>query len=493
MTFQPTLEQQNIVSKAIQGKNLAVLAFAGAAKTTTCTLIAQQLQKKSLYIAFNKSIAEEAKGKFPAHVECRTLHSLAYAAIIAPQKMYKKVGGYFDTKQFLELFGDQLDYLPDYKRIESVLKVTEILRGFCQSDALNLDGYVLSHLEGENDSYQFHLPLVTQAWAAVTSKASNVQMTHDVYLKMFQLSNPNLEEYEVIYLDEAQDSNPVTLDIFYRQTNSQLIMVGDTYQSIYEFRGAINAFDTVTASNFNMMYLTESFRFTPSIATIANTLTSIAGNTKQIIGRAEPKVPKTKAILCRTNASILNYLLTASQQGYKVHVIADLTDLWSKMYHLAALSTGSKPKYPNSELRRFSNYGEFQTEAENNPDLKRLLNISFLLSQGKGTHGNIVAIKEAIVEDASKAAFSLVTAHKSKGLEWDEVELDEDMLRWDDEEGDLDELLKELKSNQTLNLLYVAVTRAKYVVRLPSKVLDVLDHSNYLKSEWELALEEVVA
>lgn len=481
MAIKPTQEQELIVTEAIRGSNLAISAFAGAAKTTTCTLIAAKVQRRSLYIAFNKSIAEEAKLKFPEWVECRTLHSLAYASIIAPEKMYKKVSGFFDSKQFVELYGEQLDYLTDDKRLEVIFKVIDILKAFCQSDSLTLAEFTDNFLENDRQSYEFYLPLVLQAWAAVTSKASNVNMTHDVYLKMYQLSCPNLEDYEVIYLDEAQDSNPVTLDVFYQQTNSQLVMVGDSYQSIYEWRGAINAFDSVP-SNFKHLYLTESFRFTPEIAELGTKLTAIAGNTKQIIGKAEAKEVKTKAVICRTNASIVDYLLAATQENYKVHAIADLQDLWSKLYHLSALAGGSKPKYPNADLRRFNNFAEFAQEAEHNPDLKRLKSLAFKMAQGRGTHGNIVAIKGILTDSPEEGLFTIVTAHKSKGLEFDQVTLDQDMLKW--EGGEPEELVAELKSNQTLNLLYVAVTRAKYQLDIPWNIAEVISNSKDLAEHW---------
>ena len=483
MAINPTQEQELIVLEATRGSNLAISAFAGAAKTTTCTLIAAKVQKKSLYIAFNKAIAEEAKTKFPEWVECRTLHSLAYASIIAPEKMYKKVSGFFDTKQFIELYGEQLDYLTEDKRLEVIFKVLDIVKAFCQSDSLVIADFTDNFLENDRQSFEFYLPLVLQAWGAVTSKASSVNMTHDVYLKMYQLSLPNLEDYEVIYLDECQDSNPVTLDIFYQQTNSQLIMVGDSYQSIYEWRGAINAFDSVPSS-FKHLYLTESFRFTPEIAELATKLTSIAGNGRPIIGKAEVKPVKTSAIIVRTNASIIDYLLAAVQENYKVHVVADLQDLWSKLYHLSALASGSKPKFPNAELRRFNTIGEFVTEAERNPDLKRLYTLSFKMSQGRGTHGNIVAIKGVLTEIPAEGKFTIVTAHKSKGLEYDSVTLDMDMLR-ETEEGGIDDLVKLLKDNQTLNLLYVAMTRAKYQLTLPANVYDIFDNLEVLTELWD--------
>lgn len=486
----PTTEQQTIIAEAKTGKNLAISAFAGAAKTTTCVMIANAIPKRSLYIAFNKSIAEEAKTKFPSWVDCKTLHSLAYQTIIAPEKMYKKVSGFFDTKEFIELYGDQLDYLPPPNQIETIYKVQELIRGFCQSDALDLEEFIKVALEHDRPSYEFYIPLVLQAWAAVTSKSSTVKMTHDVYLKMYQLSNPILEEYDIIYLDEYQDSNPVTLSIVYNQTSSQLIVVGDTYQSIYEWRGAVNAFNSIPDS-FKQLYLTESFRFNAYIASIATKLTAIAGNTRPVIGKASNKAIESKAIICRTNMSILNYLIEAGYDNQKVYVIADLQDLWSKMYHISSLASGSKPKYPNADLKRFNNFQELTLEGEHSSELRRLLNISQKLMSGRGTHANIVAIKNVLVEKPEDADFIIVTGHKSKGLEWDEVTLDDDMFNLEDEYSDEQiEPIVALRRSQTLNLLYVAVTRARQKVNLPYSVLDILRDWKDLQEQWEFLEQE---
>ena len=87
-----------------------------------------------------------------------------------------------------------------------------------------------------------------------------------------------------------------------------------------------------------------------------------------------------------------------------------------------------------------------------------------------------------IVEDVEEASYTITTCHKSKGLEWDYVKLDEDML-YVDEEQDYN-LVDLLKAGQTLNLLYVAITRAKYAVKLPDLVKEVIDQASYLRAEW---------
>ncbi|NIL64925.1 UvrD-helicase domain-containing protein [Salinispora arenicola] len=91
--------------------------------------------------------------------------------------------------------------------------------------------------------------------------------THDVYLKLYQLSRPRIPA-DYVLLDEAQDLSPVMASLFHFQTHAQRIMVGDSAQAIYGFRGAIDAMRKFTADQH--LTLSQSFRFGPPIAREAN-------------------------------------------------------------------------------------------------------------------------------------------------------------------------------------------------------------------------------
>nr|WP_249816408.1 UvrD-helicase domain-containing protein [Bradyrhizobium sp. 180] len=56
-------------------------------------------------------------------------------------------------------------------------------------------------------------------------------------MKLWALSNPAIAA-DFILLDEAQDTNPVVLDVLRKQP-AQMVYVGDKYQQIYEWRGAV--------------------------------------------------------------------------------------------------------------------------------------------------------------------------------------------------------------------------------------------------------------
>ncbi len=55
--------------------NLMIEAVAGSGKTTTLLEIMKMIQGKIIFLAFNKSIAEELKSRCPNYVDCSTLHS----------------------------------------------------------------------------------------------------------------------------------------------------------------------------------------------------------------------------------------------------------------------------------------------------------------------------------------------------------------------------------------------------------------------------------
>ena len=81
--YTPTDEQLSALTMAMTGDSFKIVAYAGAGKTTTLKLISENLRGRGLYLAFNKSIANEAQGKFPKPFT----HSLTamYHGILLPK------------------------------------------------------------------------------------------------------------------------------------------------------------------------------------------------------------------------------------------------------------------------------------------------------------------------------------------------------------------------------------------------------------------------
>lgn len=61
MSFKATEEQVKAVELTNEYRTLKLSALAGAAKTSTCTLVAEANPVQSLYLAFNKTMADDAQ------------------------------------------------------------------------------------------------------------------------------------------------------------------------------------------------------------------------------------------------------------------------------------------------------------------------------------------------------------------------------------------------------------------------------------------------
>jgi hypothetical protein len=78
---EPVAEQQRAIELFLKHEGLRIDAYAGTGKTTTLMMLAGSTPKRGLYLAFNRSIADEARRRFPASVHCSTSHSVAFRSV----------------------------------------------------------------------------------------------------------------------------------------------------------------------------------------------------------------------------------------------------------------------------------------------------------------------------------------------------------------------------------------------------------------------------
>jgi len=307
--MQLTKEQKYILDLVKQGEPLIkILAFAGSGKTTILKEIAKaNPNKRILYLAFNKAIQMEAKKKFPKNTEVRTTHSLAYKYIMSSHRYQVRNSDY----KLIEL----KDILSE--KNWNVLKIVKImLKEFFNTDYDDIEAvykkrrsYVVGKIESddlEKEAIDLTIKLYTMM------KSGDIEVTHDFYLKEFQLKlkrkEIKMKPYDIILLDEAQDLNRVVYNIFKYLPAKQKVVVGDNHQSIYSFRGAVNALNKFKKGK--VAYLTTSFRVTQPIANYANhILSQLKLETKPLVSGNKTKdyQIKTIAYISRTNSNLILY------------------------------------------------------------------------------------------------------------------------------------------------------------------------------------------
>jgi hypothetical protein len=461
MSFAPTDEQQRAVRQFSTGEPLKISAFAGTGKTSTLRLLAGSRKKPGLYIAFNRSIAREAKEKFPRTVDCRTTHSLAFRPIAG---QYKFTSGKMKTPLNVRKLADDAD-LKDrtfgrirLNRFKLAYLALGTVRRYCQSDALAMSPEHIPQYSrlagaqpGELEEIKgFTLQLAGTLWKRMTDPRDQMPLGHDGYLKLWALQQPKLAA-DYILLDEAQDTNGVVLGVLALQ-QAQMVYVGDRHQQIYEWRGAINAMEKIEGCRET--FLTQSFRFGPTIAAAASSVISALGETRQLQGNTNVKsvigpLVTPDAILARTNVGVMSEVIDALDRGQSPHVVGGVDDLKRMIKDVIALKNKEPAESP--ELFGFDSWAEVLEAVQEEEDeslrtfvqlVERFGELRLLWAMGRVTRYE------------NQAGVIISTAHKAKGREWDSVRLSQDFASSrPDRPATLDDA--------ECRLFYVAMTRAK--------------------------------
>lgn len=463
----PTIEQQNILTAADAGDTLKVVARAGAGKTSTLTMIANRKRgQRGRYLAFNREIAQSAKNKFPPNsVTASTWHSLAYSQV--DSWLTDKLNAPKEPPHELaSRFGQGKMRVPSKlgKTVEiSAFQIGCMIAGgagrFCrsaQSEPLAWHIPVDDVIEPAvaEEIRQLLLPAVRRCWEEYLSPSNRAGITPDVYLKVWELSKPTIRS-DYILFDEVQDSDGLMLSVLRRQRHAQVIYVGDPYQQIYEWRGAVNAMEHIKAEERT---LTESFRFGPAFATLASMVLKLLNEDTPVRGQAhinsilveDPSVqPAVDAILCRKNATVMGELAKGLDGGHRVAVRANVSEILAFAEGADRLMRGQRAWRPTS-LALFESWRDVQTYAESfaGRDLFPIVN---LIDQ-QGTD-YLRGLLERISPE-EHADYVISTIHRAKGLEWNRVRVTGD-FRFKDDEG------RVTMTDEEKRLLYVGLTRAR--------------------------------
>ena len=451
-----------------KGKKLVVKAYAGTGKTSTLVQYAiANPNSRILYLAFNRAIRDEAVTKFPKHVDCKTSHQLAYA--VFGRQLAHKLSKSLRLRDVAEAIGTA-----SWGVAADVLAT---LNTFLASADTAIDGDHFTSSQGREATEKalkrkvYCERVVDSAdmlWQKMCDPEDECPASHDTYLKLYQLSKPDLAlRYEIVLFDEGQDANPVTTAFVTRQSCT-LVVVGDKHQSIYAFRGADNALDSPILRDADQLFLTHSFRFGASVAAIANALLSLKGETRPVygLGGDDEVIPagdfslKTQdgpvTFLSRTVMGVIQMALFFSKRGLPVHLVGGHEAYaLSPIENLYWLSRGLTDRIKDKRmLAEFDSFADYESMAEEckDPEMIRALKI---IAAYPNLPDDLATLRQHTTSAANQALITLATAHRSKGLEWPTVYLCDDFPDIFDPE--LDDEARE----QEINLLYVASTRAE--------------------------------
>lgn len=482
----PTEQQRTCIAAAAQNMIVKIEAGAGSGKTSTLKLVSNELKEPSAYLAFNKTTAVEAGAKFPPHVVCKTTHSFAYAKFGRPlqDKLSRPKGAYvnvaFTGTEIARFYKLQNVFSRAQELIVSGnavgLFVRQTVERFEQSADTELKSKHLptadmkKYIDAANNAAKTVLDCAKKLWKDRIDLSSKVLATHDTYLKQFQLSKPNLG-FSIVYLDEAQDSTPCVLDIVMAQASygAKIILVGDRYQAIYGWRGAINAMEQIDGAT---TYLSKSFRFGQGVADVA---TAVLQGAMKLTGRedlasviggagtVDRSMPYMN--LFRTNSALLYAAVAAIGDGEEIRIEVDVKDFIRLLQSAQFLSVGDTKSVKHENILPYPTWDDYKEEAKiMTGEMKRIVNII----EGGDFHRFVSTLER--YENPASAKVVYTTGHKAKGREHDQVVLCDDFPSHFDG-GEWVGL-----SDMERNLLYVAVTRSMRVLEINQSVREATEY-----------------
>jgi superfamily I DNA/RNA helicase len=344
---------------------------------------------------------------------------------------------------------------------------------------------VMSGKKAARDYAQAVSDAAAKVWKDMSSLQGDFPATHDVYLKLWALRG-DYSGFDMVLFDEAQDANPVMISALQKMQDNgaQIILVGDPHQSIYGWRGAVDAMSAFP--DFKQAYLTESFRFGQNIADAAQLFLTAAGETRQLKGRnPNPGVHRdgptdsrepfpANAILCRSNAGVIFTSLNYIESGKKPYVeggaqeAAKLLTALRDLYHTkGGRDAKFRPRHP--EIALFETWEDLEqySESREGGSFKPFVGITKRMMAQGTMDASIHALTHGTAESRQDADVTVSTVHKAKGLEWHNVHMGADWEKvplhvehtYLDDDGD--EQKAYAVNQENYKLLYVAWTRAQ--------------------------------
>lgn len=472
MTHAPTPEQAAILAAATETEdNILVSALAGAAKTSTLVMLANAVEVRSaLALAFNKKIADEMRERLPKKFDCKTLNALGHAAWadkigkrlrVNKGKMYEILTAELDRYEMEEpkLAEEARDQFALLLRVFRMAKAgghipdhyhTHVKKA---SARLMDDQDLFDAMEEEIDRDIFtNLILVCLRKSVAEAFKGNIDF--DDQLLMPTIYGGLFPRYSLVLVDEAQDLSPLNHLMLERIVRKRIIAVGDECQAIYAFRGAYEDGMRQMRERFEMreMHLSISFRCPSSVVQHVQWR---APHMQAWDGQSGPgKVtalsiwdpsdfPQGSAIICRNNAPLLRLGMRLFKEGI-------YPNIWGEDIAAGLLKQleklGPDNMAQSQVLEAIADWQDKKSKKVRNQNLlaDKAECLRILARQGETLAGAIVKGKALF---NSKGRVHLMTGHKSKGHEFNDVFfLDEDLVK---DEG------------QDPNLRYVICTRSQ--------------------------------
>ena len=390
-----------------------------------------------IYMAFNNDIVEDILKK--AHPDCKdnvkTNHGWGYYVI-------RKKKGYLPlVKDRGEKIVQQITQQPIFSLknkfdwVSSLRFVDKLKMELLPVSEENM--HYLQNKYADLAPFKIHKDIVPQCNQLIQRMKefdykSGVNHTDQLWLALFLLHEPM---FEWGFVDECQDLSPLELELALRMCKN-LIFVGDENQGVNAWKGAdIEAIPKIRNECHQELSLKTSFRLRPNHAEYANRIRPTA-NIKTLPGKTdgihtnvdqshlfsliEEKLDKKPMLLCRYNAPLVKLAFNCTKRGIPVRITGSqvIENLMQTVKNRNATSMSDlQHKLAQFEKMCLQNGDDMAKEVTRD----KFEAIQYILEAAGSVDAFETIAKGLLAPQKNKDALSLLTIHRSKGLENENV------------------------------------------------------------------------
>ena len=486
--FTPSIYQKKIFDNVKYGiGNMIIKACAGSGKTSVIVNLIKLIDKdkKLLFIAFNKEIVNELKKRIGllGHIDIMTYHSLGYLILKENFGLTLKNVDEYKYRTYIKSNIKHLSIIDVSKLnaneynayISNIMHLINYSRyNQCQSaDEIKKigDKYGIAIMHDE------HL-IAEKALKWGQENISTIDYTDMIWLPIELNLYPKRYKYDWVLIDESQDISLIQQKLFLKtfKRGTRFVSVGDEYQTINLWAGASDTAlnDLEKMPNTKVFTLPITYRCPKNIVELAKKYSdNIKADDNAIDGIINYDVsvnaPKSgDMVLCRNTAPLVELYMKYLRYNKKSYIKG--SDIGKNLVNLVIENCDEIETLKNDFFNKLfeklvilrdnlmKDYGLDYYDASSSPQIVNLYdNIMALkaISEGLNTKQELINKINEIFLDSDGDGVCLSTIHKAKGLEADNVFILCKSLM----PSKLAK--KEWEKITELNLIYVAITRAK--------------------------------
>ena len=475
--------------------NIAINAVAGSGKTTTIVAACKRLnasERDVIFLAFNKLIVEELKGKLKNYAYVSTLHSFGFSIL---KRLYNqpKYGMYIkvDDWKYQKYVKDNAFSLSNI--ITPDTDAAKVFGFACNVDKL----YTLARINlieyNENDLSQLRnlcdehnlLTLFDEVEVCNELLKTAYRMPRDLTIDFTDMivlplfHKDMIPTYKYVFIDECQDLSRAQRELMLcAAKNGRFIAVGDRNQAINGFAGAdCSSFDKIADQpNTIELPLSVNYRCGTNMVRLAQEIVphiqahkgAIKGEVFHVKQLSRDLFKENDMVLCRTSAPLVGLCMKLIESG--ITAVVKGKDIAQDLKNLIANANTRDIKallaYLEEEKQKCINIIKEQRKCDDAmaKNAAKYINLedrckcieNICMYSIKDTTQLKTYINKIFSDENIENAVMLSTAHKSKGLEANRVMIllpNKLPLKYPHQQR--------WQEVQEMNLKYVAVTRAR--------------------------------